>query len=99
MATDPSRPTDPYRPPVEEREKSGIGKTLLILLAVAAIVLVVLFATGMLNMSTSGDLKTPEVSVSGGEVPSVDVQAAEVEVGTKTVTVEVPEVTVDKPSK
>jgi len=76
---------------------SGIGKTLLILAAVALLVLVVLFATGMLNMNTSGELRAPEVAVSGGEVPDVDVQAADVNVATKSVTVEVPEITVDKP--
>ena len=90
--------SDPNRPHQDTSSSGGIGKVLLIAIAVAVLILVVGFATGLLNMSTSGNLEAPKVAVSGGEVPNVDVNAADVDVGTKTVTVEVPDVSVQKPA-
>ena len=90
--------SDPNRPHQDTSSSGGIAKVLLIAIAVAVLILVVGFATGLLNMSTSGNLEAPKVAVSGGEVPNVDVNAADVDVGTKTVTVEVPDVSVQKPA-
>lgn len=39
----------------------------------------------------------PDVEVSGGNMPEFDVETADVDVGTKTTTVEVPTVDVDMP--
>ena len=89
---------DPSTPQYADRSSGGIGKILLIAVAVAALILIVGFATGLLNMSTSGNLEAPKVAVTGGEVPNVDVNAADINVGTKSVTVEVPDVSVQKPA-
>ena len=71
--------------------RGGAGRTILILLAIAAIIVAILFATGF----WSADVKEgalPEVSVEGGEMPKVDVDSKEVVVGTSKAKVEVPKV-------
>ena len=82
---------------VERRRGGGLGRTLAILLALALLVVVVLFATGFWRINTSGQLKAPDVDVSvkGGEVPNVDLDSKKVVVGTKETSVEVPKVEVD----
>lgn len=83
---------------VVERRGGGFGRALLILLALAAIIAAILFATGFWRMNTSGELKAPnvDVSVKGGEVPDVDVDSKRIEVGTKKETIEVPKVETKK---
>ena len=44
---------------------------ILVLLAFGA------YSVGLLNIGTTGELKTPEVSVSGGEVPNVEVETGQ----------------------
>lgn len=78
-----------------ERRGSGTGKIVLAAVAVIAIIVAVLFATGF----WSADVKEgamPEVKVSGGEMPKVDLDSKEVVVGTKETTVDVPKVTTEK---
>lgn len=48
------------------------------------------------DQTKEGEL--PAVEVEGGELPEFDVETAEVDVGTKTTTVEVPDVDVKMPS-
>jgi hypothetical protein len=47
------------------------------------------------DQTKEGEL--PEVDVRGGQVPEYDVETADVDVGTKTTTVEVPDVDVTMP--
>ena len=54
------------------------------------------YSVGLLNIGTTGELKTPEVSVSGGEVPNVEVETGRVNVGTREMTVDVPTVEVER---
>jgi hypothetical protein len=72
------------------------GRTILIIVAVVALLGVVAYALGLFNVDASGELKTPEVAVdvTGGEVPSMEVETADVDVGTKSVDVDVPTVSV-----
>jgi ABC-type Na+ efflux pump permease subunit len=72
------------------------GRTVLIIVAVVALLGVVAYALGLFNVDASGELKTPEVAVdvTGGEVPSVQVETADIDVGTTTETVKVPDVEV-----
>ena len=49
----------------------------------------------LVDVDVDGDLKAPRVSVDGGEVPDVDVDVADVDVGSKEVEVKVPDVDVD----
>ncbi len=71
-----------------------MSRTVLILLAIAALVLLVLFATGILDMNQTREARLPDVDVSaeGGQTPAFDVDAKEVVVGTTETQVEVPDV-------
>ena len=75
-------------------EHEGGNKTLLwVILGIIALV-VILFATGVIDMSSEGG-EMPEVEVDGGALPDVDADVADVAVGSEEVTVEVPEVDVN----
>lgn len=66
----------------------------LVLLAIVVIAGIA-WAAGLFNVDTSGQLKAPEVSVGGGELPDVQVETAKIGVGSKEETVTVPDVSVD----
>lgn len=91
-----------YRGGEPIRQKSGAGKTIVIVLVVIAAIVGVLFATGFWSANVKeGSL--PEVSVMGGDMPNVDLDSKAVVVGTKKTEVEVPKVkteteTVDVPT-
>ena len=53
--------------------------------AIAVFILVTL-----VDVDVSGDLEVPEVQMTGGELPSVDVNTADIDVGTRDAEVEVP---------
>lgn len=73
-----------------------MSRTVLILLAIAALVLLVLFATGFLNVNQTQEARLPDVDVSaeGGQAPAFDVDSKEVVVGTTESNVSVPDVDV-----
>lgn len=73
-----------------------MSRTVLILLAIAALVLLVLFATGFLNVNQTQEARLPDVDVSaeGGQAPAFDVDSKEVVVGTTETNVSVPDVDV-----
>jgi hypothetical protein len=81
----------------DRRENSGPGRLIAIVALLALLGLAAAWATGLFNIGTSGTLQAPKVSVQGGEVPAVEVETADIDVGTKTETVEVPTVTITKP--
>ncbi|KHA63590.1 hypothetical protein [Sphingomonas sp. Ant20] len=91
-----------YRGGEPVRQKSGAGKTIVIVLVVIAAIVGVLFATGFWSANVKeGSL--PEFSVKGGDMPNVDLDSKAVVVGTKKTEVEVPKVkteteTVDVPT-
>lgn len=70
------------------------SRTIVIVVAVIVLLAVVGYALGLFNVDASGDLKTPEVSVSGGEIPEVQVETGDIDVGTEEATVSVPDVDV-----
>ena len=73
------------------------GRTILILLAIAAIIVAILFATGFWSADVKEDaLPKVDVSAKGGALPEVDVNSKEVVVGTKSTTVDVPKVKIEK---
>lgn len=74
-----------------------MSRTVLIILALAALVLLALLATGVLNVNQTREAKLPDVDVSaaGGQAPAFDVDAKEVVVGTTETNVTVPDVDVD----
>jgi hypothetical protein len=72
------------------RSGSGwlIGLLVIVLLVVAA------FAFGLIDVDQTQKAVAPTVSVEGGQAPAFDVDTADVDVGSKTETVEVPTVEV-----
>lgn len=77
------------------RRSGGAGRTIAILLIVAAAIAAILFATGFWSAKVDGGA-LPSVSVKGGDMPSVDVDSKEVVVGTKKTTVDVPKIETKK---
>jgi len=87
---------------VVEKRRGG-GTTIAIVLVAILVIVGLLFATGFWSADVKKDGALPEVSVKGGEMPSVDLDSKEVVVGTKKTEVEVPKVkteteTVDVPT-
>ena len=71
---------------------------LLALIGLAAVVVVILLATGMLRLNgTAGSL--PTVKLEGGSAPSVSANMATVTVGTENKTIEVPKLNINKPGE
>lgn len=70
--------------------------TTTILLVIVGIVAVVVlaWAAGLFNVRTEGSLRAPDVTVSGGNVPDVNVDTADIDVGTKQEEVTVPTIDV-----
>lgn len=77
-------------------ERSGGGRTIVIILVVVAVLAVLAYALGLFNVDASGELEAPnvDVAVEGGEMPDVQVETADIDVGTKTESVELPDVDV-----
>jgi uncharacterized membrane protein (Fun14 family) len=82
-----------------------MSRTVLIILAIAALVLLVLLATGIIDINQTKEARLPDVNVSaeGGQAPAFDVDAKEVVVGTTETNVTVPtvgtkETTIDVPA-
>ena len=78
--------------------RGGAGRTIAIVLAIVAIVVVALFATGFWSakVTKDGELPSVDISAKGGELPKVDLDSRRIEVGTKDTTVDVPKVTTEK---
>lgn len=80
---------------VVERKRGGIGRTLLILAAIAAIIAAVLFATGFFRADVNGGaIPDVDVSVKGGALPDVDVDSKKLDVTTEKEVIEVPKLEV-----
>ncbi|KQT51954.1 hypothetical protein ASG43_20915 [Aureimonas sp. Leaf454] len=75
-----------------------MGRVLGILVAVVVVVGIVGYAMGFFTVTQTQEGSLPNVSVTGGSMPKVDVDAADVNVGTETKTIEVPTVTVTPPA-
>ena len=101
--------SDPYRQglhpgeqpgrPLAEQRGGNAGRVFAFLALIGLAAVFAAWAAGLFTVQTDGALKAPEVKVEGGELPQVDVNTADVSVGTRTETVEVPTVTVTPPDK
>jgi len=76
----------------DDPPRSGGGRAIWIILLVLIILGLIAWAMGLVNFDASGDLKAPDVKVEGGEVPDVQMETGEIDVGTKNVEVAVPDV-------
>ncbi|GGE15117.1 hypothetical protein GCM10011529_21880 [Polymorphobacter glacialis] len=80
----------------ETRKSSAPGWLLAIIIIVALVIAA--FAFGLINIDQTKNAALPDVKVetTGGQAPAFDVDTADVNVGTKETTIEVPTVSVDK---
>ncbi len=69
------------------------GKTAVL----AAVATTLMFALSACQVDKTQEGEMPDVKVEGGQLPSYDVETADVDVGTKTTTVEVPTAEVTMP--
>jgi hypothetical protein len=51
-----------------------MARIILIILALAALVLIILFATGRFNVDQTRPAQLPKISAEGGQLPAFDVQ-------------------------
>lgn len=71
--------------------RGGAGRVIAIILGIAAIIAIILFATGFWSADVQeGSLPDVDISAKGGEMPKVDLDSKEVVVGAKKTEVEVP---------
>ena len=77
--------------------KSSTPVWLFVILIIVALVIAA-FAFGLVNIDQTKTAKLPDVKVetSGGQAPAFDLDTAKVDVGTKTETVQVPTISVEK---
>ncbi|SNS18214.1 hypothetical protein SAMN06295912_102148 [Sphingomonas laterariae] len=66
----------------------------LIVAVVAILAVIAAFAFGLVDINQTRETKLPEVAVEGGQAPAFDVKTADVHVGTKSTSIEVPKVEV-----
>ena len=71
---------------------SGGARTGLMIAVVAVLVVIALFAFGLVDINQTREMALPEVKTEGGQMPAFDVDTADVDVGTTTETVELPKV-------
>lgn len=73
-----------------------MGRTLGIIIIVILVLFGIAWATGIVNFDQTQEGQLPEVNVEGGQLPKVDADVADVDVGTKNEVVEVPTIDVDR---
>jgi regulator of protease activity HflC (stomatin/prohibitin superfamily) len=73
-----------------------MSRPVLIILAIAVLVAIVLFATGFWSVDQTQEGALPAVKVEGGALPAFDADSKEVVVGTTETTVEVPKIETEK---
>ncbi len=75
----------------------GGSRTILIVLILVVLAAIAAYALGLFSVDQTkeGALPTVEVNAEGGQLPSFDVDAADINVDTKDTTVEVPTVEVN----
>jgi hypothetical protein len=69
--------------------RGGLVAAVIVVIAVIAA-----FAFGLIDINQTRETRLPDVSVQGGQTPAFDVDTADVDVGTKNTTVELPKVEV-----
>ncbi len=73
-----------------------MGRTVGIIIIVILVLFGLAWATGIINFDQTQEGQLPEVNVEGGQLPKVDADVADVDVGTKNEVVEVPTIDVDR---
>lgn len=81
-------------------------RAILLILILAVAVLLIAFATGLLDIRQTRSAKAPDIDVNssgvsarGGQAPTFDIETGTVAVGTESRRVEVPTVRVDSPTQ
>lgn len=76
-----------------------MGRVLGSIVLLVVVLFGVAWAFGLVNLQQTRDAKLPSISVQGGQMPKFDADVANVQVGTKTESVEVPRVDVGTSEK
>lgn len=77
--------------------RGGAGRTIVIILVLALVIVGILFATGFWKADVEGGaMPDVDVSATGGALPDVNVDSKEVVVGTKKEEIDVPKVETEK---
>lgn len=79
----------------DHRTSGNTGRNVLLAIVAIVVLLLILFALGIFDVDTQGEVEAPQVQVEGGALPEVDADAADISTGTETRTVEVPTVDVN----
>ncbi len=78
---------------------SGFGRFILLLLIIIIAVAAAALALGLVRIDSIGSLQPPHVAIEGGQIPKIEVNTAKIDMHRKTVTITVPEMTVEKPEQ
>ncbi len=73
-----------------------MGRTVGIIIIVILVLFGLAWATGIISFDQTQEGALPDVSVDGGQLPRVDADVADVDVGTKNEVVEVPTIDVER---
>ena len=74
-----------------------MNRNVLLAILAAIVLLLVLLMTGVIDLdSDGGALPDVDVSATGGEMPDIDADVADIDVGSKEVTAEVPTLEVNE---
>lgn len=73
-----------------------MGRTVGTIVIVILVLFGLAWATGIIDFDQTQEGQLPDVSVDGGQLPKVDADVADVDVGTKNEVVEVPTIDVDR---
>lgn len=85
-------PTGTRDIPVTRKDSNRTAMNIIIVIAVILAVAAIAWAAGLFTVETEGRLAAPDVAVTGGSVPAVDVDTAEIDIGTRREIIEVPTV-------
>lgn len=73
-----------------------MGRTVGIIIIVILVLFGIAWATGIIDFDQTQEGSLPTVDVQGGQLPKVDADVADIDVGTKNEVVEVPTISVDR---
>lgn len=75
-----------------------MGRVIGIVVLVVVVLFAIAWALGLVNVRQTEVAKMPDVEVRDGQMPAFDADVADVDVGTRNETVEVPDVDVQRPA-
>jgi hypothetical protein len=97
--TEPVVHDRPVDQPVGEPATSSAGAIAVAIIGLTIAAFIILILTGFIRFNVEGTMQAPQVEVTGGSAPSVEVEIGRVGVTTEERTVEVPRLEVERPGE